>query len=72
MESLLMPNEQPPAFLAIREALLRMADSERLYLLRWLRRWVDERGALKRSAFLYPKPIDWKAIEDERKPRPDD
>ncbi len=34
-----------------------MADSKRRYVA-WLRRWVDERGALKGSAFLYPKAID--------------
>jgi len=64
-----MPKEPPKAFVAIREAPLRMADSERRYLMAWLRRWLDEPGALKRSAFLYPKAIDWKELEGERKRR---
>lgn len=44
-----MPKQPPPAFVAIREALLRMGDAHRIYVVRWLKRWLDQRGALRPS-----------------------
>ena len=55
-----MPPQKPPeAFVAIREALLKMSDAERRYLRAWLDRWVEPDGRLRRSVFTYPKRVDW-------------